>query len=130
MKHNEKKHFKLDRRSKETIMKDKAMWSEAARTDSFSLNLEEFLAFQHPESSNANLQSLVDDILREFDLDTDDYLTADEFSNVLPHDLGETTSKGFTVFQDMDERREEFNKILDTNKDGKVKDLFFIIYVL
>lgn len=32
----------------EQIMKDKALWNEAARTDSFSLTLDEFLAFRHP----------------------------------------------------------------------------------
>lgn len=29
-------------------MKDRALWNEAARTDSFSLTLDEFLAFRHP----------------------------------------------------------------------------------
>jgi calcium-binding protein len=72
--HSEKKHHKLDRKVKETIMRDKAMWSEAAMTDEFNLNAEEFLAFVHPESSNTNLESLVDDILRKFDLDGDDCL--------------------------------------------------------
>lgn len=43
-----KRHTELDRKSKEQIMKDKALWNEAARTDSFSLTLDEFLAFRHP----------------------------------------------------------------------------------
>lgn len=38
----------LDRNIKELIMREKALWSEAARTDSFSLTLDEFLAFRHP----------------------------------------------------------------------------------
>lgn len=38
----------LDRKTKELIMRDKALWNEAARTDSFQLTLDEFLAFRHP----------------------------------------------------------------------------------
>lgn len=51
----DRKRFKeLDRKSKAQIMKDKALWNEAARTDSFSLTLDEFLAFRHP-GINLNL---------------------------------------------------------------------------
>lgn len=38
----------LDRNTKELIMRERALWNEAARTDSFSLTLDEFLAFRHP----------------------------------------------------------------------------------
>lgn len=38
----------LDRNTKELLARDRALWNEAARTDSFSLTLDEFLAFQHP----------------------------------------------------------------------------------
>ncbi len=62
------------------MMRDKALWAEAARTDSFSLTLDEFLTFRHPESSVSNLLTLVDDLLRQFDEDGDDNLTLDEFS--------------------------------------------------
>lgn len=43
------KHQKqLDRRTQEMLMRDKALWNEAARSDMFSLTLDEFLAFRHP----------------------------------------------------------------------------------
>lgn len=38
----------LDRNTKDLLARDRALWNEAARTDSFSLTLDEFLAFQHP----------------------------------------------------------------------------------
>lgn len=42
------RHTDLDRKDKEQIIKDKVMWNEAARTDSYSLTLDEFLSFRHP----------------------------------------------------------------------------------
>lgn len=42
------RHTNLDRKTKERIMKEKAMWNEAARTDTYSLTLDEFLSFRHP----------------------------------------------------------------------------------
>lgn len=38
----------LDRKTKELLMREKALWNEAARTDSYSLTLDEFLSFRHP----------------------------------------------------------------------------------
>lgn len=42
------RNSKLDRKTKELLIREKALWNEAARTDSFSLTLDEFLAFRHP----------------------------------------------------------------------------------
>lgn len=47
----------------ELIARDKASWSEAARTDPDSLTLDEFLAFRHPESSHTTILALVDELL-------------------------------------------------------------------
>lgn len=45
---DQSRHSNLDRKTKELIMREKALWNEAARTDSFSLTLDEFLTFRHP----------------------------------------------------------------------------------
>lgn len=45
---NHERDSKLDRKTKELLMHEKALWNEAARSDSFSLQLDEFLAFKHP----------------------------------------------------------------------------------
>lgn len=47
-------------------MRDRAAWSEAARSDPDALNLDEFLAFRHPESSHATILTLVEELLDKF----------------------------------------------------------------
>lgn len=51
---------------KEAIMRDRAAWSEAAKTDPEHLTLDEFLAFRHPESSHATILALVDELFEKF----------------------------------------------------------------
>lgn len=38
----------LNRRTQELLVRDKSLWNAAARSDSFSLTLDEFMAFRHP----------------------------------------------------------------------------------
>lgn len=115
-KHDEKKHFKLDRKSKEAFMRDKAQWAEVA-SDPNSLTLDEFLAFQHPEASTSNLLNLVDDILRHFDENSDDILTSDEFTNTYS---SSADNKKLFLSDNLQERKAEFKKLIDKNHDGKV----------
>lgn len=128
LEHNESKHVNLNRKAKEEIMRDKALWSEAARTDPFSLTLDEFLAFRHPESSAVNLLSLVDDLLRQFDMDGDDQLTIDEFSDLTVDDEDERYKKSI-ISKTVEERRTEFLKLIDKNKDGKADRGELLTYV-
>lgn len=109
-------------------MKDKALWNEAARTDSFSLTLDEFLQFRHPESSAVNLLSLVDDLLRQFDEDGDDYLTMDEFSQVSADDLDDKWRK-YVITKTVHEREEEFKRLIDLNKNGKADRSELLSYI-
>uniref|UniRef100_A0A0A9XEV1 Calcium-binding protein n=1 Tax=Lygus hesperus TaxID=30085 RepID=A0A0A9XEV1_LYGHE len=108
-KHNEK-HPGLGRSLKESISRDKASWSEAAKSDPEFLTLDEFLAFRHPESSANNILTLVDDLLDKLDRDGDEMLTEEEFA-VLQVSGGETL-----VSQGEDQRRMEFRSAID--KDG------------
>lgn len=112
----------------EEMMKDKALWNEAARTDSFSLTLDEFLQFRHPEASAVNLLSLVDDLLRQFDEDGDDYLTIDEFSQVSADDLDDKWRK-YVITKTVHEREEEFKRLIDSNKDGKADRSELLSYI-
>lgn len=116
-KHDEKKHLKLDRKAKEALMRDKARWAEVLASDPASLTLDEFLAFQHPEASAANLLNLVEDILRHFDNDGDDMLTVEEFTNTYS---SSSDNKKLFLSDSIDERRAEFKKLIDKNRDGKV----------
>lgn len=119
----------LDRKVKESIARDKALWMEAARTDPMSLTLDEFLAFRHPESSTANLLNLVSEILMQFDSDGDDKLTMAEFSDVLPNGVADISSKKIILSQSERERKAEFKKIIDKNKDGKADRGELLAYV-
>lgn len=128
-------HSGLDRSAKEEMMKDKALWTDAARTDSFSLTLDEFLSFRHPEASAVNLLSLVDDLLRQFDNNMDDLLTIDEFSQLnLESDDGgggggeERWSK-YVITKTVFDRKEEFRRIIDVNKDGQANRSELLAYI-
>lgn len=124
--HDEKRHKGLERSIKEQIMRDKASWMEAARSDPDSLTVDEFLAFTHPESSAANLLTLVDELYDRFDRNGDEVLTEDEFA-VLHTDGGEDDS--VVVRQGEKERREEFKKSVDTNGDGRADRRELLHYV-
>lgn len=106
------KHPGLGRSLKETIARDKASWSEAAKSDPEFLTLDEFLAFRHPESSHATLLTLVDDLLDKLDRDGDEMLTEEEFA-VLQVSGGETL-----VSQGEERRRTEFRNVIDTDNNS------------
>ncbi|EDW83798.2 uncharacterized protein Dwil_GK13801 [Drosophila willistoni] len=116
--HDEIRHTALNRKAREDMMRDKARWSEAARTDLFTLTIDEFLSFRHPESSVSNLLELVDDLLRQFDQDGDEQLTMEEFSELNVDDDDDLLRKSL-ISKTLVERREEFKRIIDKNHDGK-----------
>ncbi|XP_036229758.2 45 kDa calcium-binding protein [Bactrocera oleae] len=126
--HNEIKHTALNRKAREDMMRDKARWSEAARTDLFSLTIDEYLSFRHPESSISNLLELVDDLLRQFDQDGDDQLTIDEFSEVNVDDDEDLRRKSL-ISQTVVERRAEFKRIIDKNNDDRADREELLNYV-
>ncbi|XP_031634762.1 45 kDa calcium-binding protein [Contarinia nasturtii] len=123
-----KRNSNLDRNTKDLLIRDKALWNEAARTDTFFLTLDEFLAFKHPESSAANLLSLVDDLLRQFDEDGDDHLTMDEFSNVVADDLDDKWRQ-YMIEKNTFQRQEEFKRLIDKNHDGVADRSELLTYV-
>ncbi|XP_026463038.1 45 kDa calcium-binding protein-like [Ctenocephalides felis] len=109
------------------------MWSEAARNDPYSLTLDEFLAFKHPESSAANMLGIVDDLLEKFDRDGDDVLTEDEFSTFPDYDFtplfGDETTVKKQSKQEESNRRKEFVHLVDKNRDGKADRQELLKYV-
>ncbi|XP_017784780.1 PREDICTED: 45 kDa calcium-binding protein isoform X1 [Nicrophorus vespilloides] len=123
--HDEKRHKGLERSLKEQIMRDKASWMEAARTNPDTLTVDEFLTFTHPESSATNQLALVDDLYDKFDRDGDELLTEDEFAILQTEGEEETV----IVRQDEKERRSEFRKSIDLNGDGKADRRELLHYV-
>lgn len=126
-KNHDKKHRGLNRSMKEAIMRDRASWSEAAHTDPDHLNLDEFLAFRHPESSHTTILTLVDELLDKFDRDGDEILTEDEFSSLQTEGDGE--KEGEVLTQGEAERRKEFRDVLDQNHDGKADRKELLMYI-
>lgn len=47
-------------------MRDRARWTEAARNDPEKLNLDEYLAFTHPESSHWAQLKLAEELIEKF----------------------------------------------------------------
>lgn len=86
------------------------------------------LIFPVIESSAANLLSLVDDLLRQFDEDGDEHLTMDEFSNVVADDLDDKWRQ-YMIEKNTFQRQEEFKRLIDKNHDGIADRSELLIYV-
>lgn len=115
--HNEKKHTILSRKLKESIMKDKALWLEAAKYDNdvVTLSVDEFLLFKHPEASSLRLTETVDDFIKQLDMDGNELLSLEEFIETLPNDANILPK---LVKASVRERKEEFVKYIDVNGNG------------
>ncbi|CAG9835298.1 unnamed protein product [Diabrotica balteata] len=129
--HDEKRHRGLERSLKgtylsERIMRDKAAWTEAAKSNPNTLTIDEFLSFTHPESSVTNQLMLVDELFDKFDRDGDELLTEDEFAVLQTEGNGD---EPLIVRQDENERREEFRKRIDLNGDGRADRRELLHYV-
>lgn len=85
-------------------------------------------SFPNLESSAANLLSLVDDLLRQFDEDGDDHLTMDEFSNVVADDLDDKWRQ-YMIEKNTFQRQEEFKRLIDKNHDGVADKAELLSYV-
>ncbi|KAL3283631.1 hypothetical protein HHI36_006770 [Cryptolaemus montrouzieri] len=123
--HDERRHKGLLRTVKEQILRDKAYWMEAAKSNPDALTVDEFLAFTHPESSAANQLALVDELYDKFDRNGDDFLTEDEFA-ILQTEGGDET---LVIRQDENQRRAEFRKSIDLNGDGKADRRELLHYI-
>lgn len=80
------------------------------------------------ESSAANLLSLVDDLLRQFDEDGDENLTMEEFSEVAADDLDDKWRK-YMIEKTVYQRQEEFKRLIDKNHDGRADRSELLSYV-
>jgi Ca2+-binding EF-hand superfamily protein len=69
-----------ERQSKEKVAAAKAAWAEAARTNPDHLNIDEFLAFTHPEFSHPLILQRVDEMLLWSDANKDGSLSGDEYA--------------------------------------------------
>eukprot|EP00096_Caligus_rogercresseyi_P004149 TRINITY_DN18306_c0_g1_i1.p1 TRINITY_DN18306_c0_g1~~TRINITY_DN18306_c0_g1_i1.p1 ORF type:complete len:316 (+),score=108.36 TRINITY_DN18306_c0_g1_i1:42-989(+) len=111
-----------DRSVKEMISEARAAWSEAARSNPESLNIDEFLGFTHPESSHSVLAQSSEEALRKYDEDGDSKISLSEFCN--PFVVEEAANR-----DSKEERRKLFSNILDTNGDGFADKREILLYL-
>ncbi|XP_033364850.1 45 kDa calcium-binding protein [Bombus vosnesenskii] len=127
---HDKKHSDMSRTLKESIMRDRARWAEAARNDPERLALDEFLAFTHPESSHRALLQMVEDLFEKFDRDGDEQLTEDEFSDLPSEGMGlDLKEDKREAVGGSDDRRKEFRHLIDKNKNGKADRTELLMYI-
>ncbi|MCL4125958.1 UNVERIFIED_CONTAM: hypothetical protein GTU68_049575 [Idotea baltica] len=107
----------MERDTKESIMREKAAWSQAVRDDPLNLSLDEFLAFRHPESSHASLISIVEEDLAKLDLDEDGALSESEFADPELNDV----PQHLTDEQFKEKRIKDFRNIVDKDENGKAE---------
>ncbi|KZC04499.1 45 kDa calcium-binding protein, partial [Dufourea novaeangliae] len=127
---HDKKHSDMSRTLKESIMRDRARWAEAARNDPERLALDEFLAFTHPESSHRALLQMVEDLFEKFDRDGDEQLTEDEFSDLPADRVGlDLREDRHETVGGSEDRRQEFRHLIDKNKNGKADRTELLMYI-
>ncbi|CAL7942186.1 unnamed protein product [Xylocopa violacea] len=127
---HDKKHSDMSRTLKESIMRDRARWAEAARNDPERLALDEFLAFTHPESSHRALLQMVEDLFEKFDRDGDEQLTEDEFSDLPSEGMGlDLKEDKREAVGGSEDRRKEFKHLIDKNKNGKADRTELLMYI-
>ncbi|XP_034190622.1 stromal cell derived factor mayday [Osmia lignaria lignaria] len=127
---HDKKHSDMSRTLKESIMRDRARWAEAARNDPERLALDEFLAFTHPESSHRALLQMVEDLFEKFDRDGDEQLTEDEFSDLPAEGVGlDLKEDRHEAVGGSEDRRKEFRHLIDKNKNGKADRAELLMYI-
>ncbi|XP_063987372.1 45 kDa calcium-binding protein [Diachasmimorpha longicaudata] len=128
---HDKKHSQLPRSLKESIMRDRARWIEAARTDPEKLALDEFLAFTHPESSHRALLQMVEDLFEKFDRDGDEQLTENEFADLPSDGIGGEFHENQKIkpVGGSEDRRQEFRHLIDKNKDGQADRTELLMYI-
>ncbi|XP_046815279.1 45 kDa calcium-binding protein isoform X1 [Vespa crabro] len=127
---HDKRHREMSRTLKESIMRDRARWTDAARNDPEKLTLDEFLAFTHPESSHRALLQMVEDLFEKFDRDGDEQLTEDEFSDLPSEGVGlELDEDRHQTVGGSADRRKEFRHLIDKNKNGKADRTELLMYI-
>ena len=96
-----------NRKMKVKVAAAKAAWSEAARSNPDALNIDEFLAFTHPESSHSWLAQNAEEIFGRHDNDGDGQITEKEYISDPFSEMPEN---------EKEEKTQEFREGMDDNK--------------
>ncbi len=99
---------------KSELTRIREQWTNTDLNGDDGLNLEEFLSFRHPETSESSLKKLVSSLMNNMDQNSDELLDLDEFIFLNNEQELNDEEKSF-----INERKEEF-KIIDKNVDAKI----------
>ncbi|KAI4905309.1 hypothetical protein NFI96_022724 [Prochilodus magdalenae] len=95
-------------------LKEKTRFDFADRDGTPGLNLTEFLAFTHPSEVDYMAEFAIEDVLSEYDLDKDGFISLSEFIGDLKGDEGDEPSQWEI------EETVRFKDLYDHDKDGKL----------
>jgi len=113
---------------KDKMIRFRFRWSEADdEPQDNRLTSKEFLSFMHPEHSKKTLETWVKDIMRGLDMNGDGVITEAEFSALPVGQVDEQWEKADKDWQD--ERRKEFQRVIDLDHDGRVSVDELMFYV-
>ncbi|CAF3596578.1 unnamed protein product [Adineta steineri] len=109
----------LDLESHQELLKIRYRWMQADQSSDNELNIDEFLAFRHPEITDRSAKYIADDLLLHMDQNNDQKINETEFVYI-PSNI--STDKNDTTWSEMDKKfvdaqKTEFHEF-DENNDG------------
>ncbi|CAF0718914.1 unnamed protein product [Adineta ricciae] len=109
----------FDSNLRRELLKIRYRWTEADHDVDNELNLDEFLAFRHPEIAGRSYKHIVDDIMSQMDRNEDQKLTIDEFAFLPPSGLEDPNNKEWAEMDKrwLEEQKREFHEF-DEDNDG------------
>ncbi|CAG0918169.1 unnamed protein product [Notodromas monacha] len=116
----------LNRTMKEEIMGLKAAWFESVRGDPDRLNIDEFLAFRHPEQSHSFLLKIVEDVANILDTNGDGVLNLGEFTELK---LDDVSMDNFALRSLFDKDLKTLFKVVDIDGKGTVNRQELLAYL-
>jgi len=117
------------RMAKVKLASAKASWAEAARTNGDALNIDEFLAFTHPESSHSLMAQTAEETFGRFDADGDDRITLEEYLSSSNTVDDEDSGLGDDEVSMEELKRSEFKEGMDDDGDGVVLKREMLAYM-
>ncbi|KAG1709145.1 calcium-binding protein [Nymphon striatum] len=117
-------HSSLSQSIKEELAMHKASWSQSEMSEPGYLNINEYLSFLHPEHNHVTLVNMVEELLNSLDDDGNEKVTVDEFINL-------SNKQDPNILADVwqEERRKEFNEIIDIDGNGVLMKRELLMYI-